>query len=446
MTGPQKRSFYEIQEIQTRKTLLVFAVLILFYFIAVGLITLAVFGSLSLFLTSRTFWTTFFIRRILLFDLAAAALIEKDGKIWFIKNPRGNWAGPLAIDKPVSIPFFTSSIAVSNSQQKNRSQGPRISSDPACPPQPQPKRARRPGPGKQVSYAQERWKGWRTLSRYEITAQRSVLTAHSDNNFDQPAEYDRHRDVQPRGEEDGLSSDLFPEDGKGRQARDEKADKDCGNPRCGFARIHCPDCGEERLLMFSYRTRGFCPSCHAKRLEVWGVWMHETLLLDVPPARSSSPSPGCCGSSSSTSAGSWGIFAREVLADLVRKELLSPEWAERLLSWRHTGFSVHSLVRAKASVDAERVGKYMIPRSFPWNASPSYRFGKGPGEQETMDYLEFIARVTSHIPDKGQVMVRYYGLYANAHGGRSRRRIMRLFLSGLLRTSSGASPPTAGPR
>ena len=31
-----------------------------------------------------------------------------------------------------------------------------------------------------------------------------------------------------------------------------------------------------------------------------------------------------------------------------------------------------------------------------------------------MDYLEFIARVTSHIPDKGQVTVRYYGLYANA--------------------------------
>jgi hypothetical protein len=32
-----------------------------------------------------------------------------------------------------------------------------------------------------------------------------------------------------------------------------------------------------------------------------------------------------------------------------------------------------------------------------------------------MDYLEFIARVTSHIPNKGQVMVRYYGLCANAH-------------------------------
>jgi len=38
-----------------------------------------------------------------------------------------------------------------------------------------------------------------------------------------------------------------------------------------------------------------------------------------------------------------------------------------------------------------------------------------------MDYLEFIARVTSHIPDKGQVKVRYYGLYANAYRGKVRK-------------------------
>jgi len=40
---------------------------------------------------------------------------------------------------------------------------------------------------------------------------------------------------------------------------------------------------------------------------------------------------------------------------------------------------------------------------------------------ERMDYLEFIARVTSHIPDKGQVTVRYYGLYANAHRGKVKK-------------------------
>jgi len=51
------------------------------------------------------------------------------------------------------------------------------------------------------------------------------------------------------------------------------------------------------------------------------------------------------------------LFAREVLADLVRKELLSPEWAERILSRRHTGFNVHGFVRAKTKPEAERVGK-----------------------------------------------------------------------------------------
>ena len=38
---------------------------------------------------------------------------------------------------------------------------------------------------------------------------------------------------------------------------------DCGNPRSGFARIRCPDCREERLVMFSCRTRGSRPICTA---------------------------------------------------------------------------------------------------------------------------------------------------------------------------------------
>lgn len=50
-----------------------------------------------------------------------------------------------------------------------------------------------------------------------------------------------------------------------------------------------------------------------------------------------------------------------------------------------------------------------------------YRYGQDRAEQDMMDYLEFIARVTSHIPDKGQVFVRYYGLYANAHRGKVRK-------------------------
>jgi Putative transposase len=82
------------------------------------------------------------------------------------------------------------------------------------------------------------------------------------------------------------------------------------------------------------------------------------------------------------------------LADLVRKQLLSPEWTERLLSWRHTGFNVHSHI--------------------------------------------FIARVTSHIPDKDQVTVRYYGLYANAHRGKVRKASVSPFV---LRMAEGELKP-----
>jgi Putative transposase len=129
------------------------------------------------------------------------------------------------------------------------------------------------------------------------------------------------------------------------------------------------------------------------------------------------------------------LFAREVLAMLVCRELLSPEWAERVLSWRHTGFNVHSLVRAKTKIEAERVGKYMIRPLLSLErlsldekqGKVCYRYGKDAKETERMDYLEFIARVTSHIPDKGQVTVRYYGLYANAHRGKVKKTIRQGF-------------------
>jgi len=126
---------------------------------------------------------------------------------------------------------------------------------------------------------------------------------------------------------------------------------DCGNPRCGFARIRCPSCGEERLLMFSCRTRGFCPSCHAKRIEEWGAWM--------------------------------------------REELISESVVEKIMGWRHSGFSVHSKVRAKTRKEAERVGKYMIRPLLSLErlsldereGQVCYRYGEKPEEVERMDYL-----------------------------------------------------------
>ena len=42
------------------------------------------------------------------------------------------------------------------------------------------------------------------------------------------------------------------------------------------------------------------------------------------------------------------VFAREVLRLMVDRGLLSPEWVERILSWRHSGFNVHSRDRSAA--------------------------------------------------------------------------------------------------
>ena len=79
---------------------------------------------------------------------------------------------------------------------------------------------------------------------------------------------------------------------------------------------------------------------------------------------------------------------------------MSPEWAERVLSWPHTGFNVHSLVRAKTKPEAERVGKYMIRPVLALErltflepeGKVGYRYGEKGAEQETMDYLEFIRK------------------------------------------------------
>ena len=38
------------------------------------------------------------------------------------------------------------------------------------------------------------------------------------------------------------------------------------------------------------------------------------------------------------------------------------------------------------------------------------------------DYLEWIARLISHIPDRGTQLVHYYGAYSNAHRGIALRR------------------------
>ncbi len=67
----------------------------------------------------------------------------------------------------------------------------------------------------------------------------------------------------------------------------EVADKflECGVLDHGFARVRCGACTHEYLLAFSCKARYFCPSCHAKRMAVWTLWLEDSLLVAGVPHR-----------------------------------------------------------------------------------------------------------------------------------------------------------------
>jgi len=57
---------------------------------------------------------------------------------------------------------------------------------------------------------------------------------------------------------------------------------DCGDLRCGFARLWCSTCREDLFLPYSCRRRCFCPSCHQKRARLFAEHVDEEVLDSLP--------------------------------------------------------------------------------------------------------------------------------------------------------------------
>ena len=57
---------------------------------------------------------------------------------------------------------------------------------------------------------------------------------------------------------------------------------ECGVLEYGFLRLHCEECGKDRLLAFSCKGRGFCPSCVGRRMADTAAHLVERVLPDVP--------------------------------------------------------------------------------------------------------------------------------------------------------------------
>ncbi|MEW6667000.1 MAG: transposase [Thermodesulfobacteriota bacterium] len=121
------------------------------------------------------------------------------------------------------------------------------------------------------------------------------------------------------------------------------------------------------------------------------------------------------------------IFQHKVLGMLLRKGKITEEVARLILSWRHTGFNVHCGPRIRPGEEKamENIARYIIRASFsqermtylPDESQVLYRSKDGK-DSKIFDALEWLAAMCSHVPNKGEQMVRYYGYYSNVSRGR----------------------------
>jgi len=64
--------------------------------------------------------------------------------------------------------------------------------------------------------------------------------------------------------------------------REFRAFLECGILAHGFLRVHCDACGHDRLVAFSCKGRGFCPSCGGRRMADTAAHLVDRVLPEVP--------------------------------------------------------------------------------------------------------------------------------------------------------------------
>jgi DNA-directed RNA polymerase subunit RPC12/RpoP len=122
------------------------------------------------------------------------------------------------------------------------------------------------------------------------------------------------------------------------------------------------------------------------------------------------------------------LFRRTVLRMLVRQERLSVEAAQRLLSWSPSGFSVFlgDPIADHQPESLERLARYLVKPPVSLErleydaATCQVRYTSHKrGEVRTLSALDFLAELSTHVPDHGEQTARYYGFISNrARGSR----------------------------
>ncbi|MBC8434312.1 MAG: transposase [Desulfobacterales bacterium] len=115
---------------------------------------------------------------------------------------------------------------------------------------------------------------------------------------------------------------------------------------------------------------------------------------------------------------------------LLAKGKITHDMIALLDKWRHSGFNVffgpRILPRQEKSM--ENLARYIIRASFSQEKMTYHREAgqveyqsKDGKETKVFDVLEWLAAMSSHVPNKGEQMARYYGYYSNVARGKRKK-------------------------
>jgi len=125
------------------------------------------------------------------------------------------------------------------------------------------------------------------------------------------------------------------------------------------------------------------------------------------------------------------LFRYNVFKMLLSRKKITKDLIDMMMGWRHSGFNVHCGPRIQPGDGQamENLARYIIRASFsqermtyiPEESKVIYQSKDGKKE-EAFDALEWLAAMCSHVPNKGEQMVRYYGYYSNVKRGRRKKK------------------------
>ena len=125
------------------------------------------------------------------------------------------------------------------------------------------------------------------------------------------------------------------------------------------------------------------------------------------------------------------IFRHKVFNMLLSKGKITQDMIDMLMSWRHSGFNVFcgSRIQPGDETAMENLARYIIRASFsqermtyiPEESKVIYQSKDGK-EEKVFGSLEWLAAMCSHVPNKGEQMVRYYGYYSNVSRGKRKKQ------------------------